>query len=46
MTQDQILLIIESLEELNEELSMQNKGTLLSEHWDLLIYLKTLIDFE
>lgn len=40
MTKEQINLMIESLEELNEELSNQSKGTLFSEQWELLKYLK------
>jgi hypothetical protein len=40
MNKEQINLMIESLEELNEELSVQSKGTLFSEQWDLLEYLK------
>ena len=42
MTKKQINLMIESLEELNEELSNQNKGTLFSEQHELLEYLKQL----
>ena len=42
MNKKQINLMIESLEELNEELSVQSKGTLFSEQWELLDYLKTL----
>jgi hypothetical protein len=40
MNKEQINLMIKSLEELNEELSIQSKGTLFSEQWDLLEYLK------
>tara|TARA_R110001606_G_C15082412_1_gene617432 strand:+ start:321 stop:557 length:237 start_codon:yes stop_codon:yes gene_type:complete len=40
MNKEQINLMIESLEELNEELSIQSKGTLFSEQWELLKYLK------
>jgi hypothetical protein len=43
MNQADIKLMIESLEELNEELSNQNKGTLFTEQWDLLDKLKTQI---
>jgi hypothetical protein len=37
---DQVNTMIESLEELNEELSIQSKGSLFSEQWELLEYLK------
>tara|TARA_R110000796_G_C14436440_1_gene421766 strand:+ start:541 stop:801 length:261 start_codon:yes stop_codon:yes gene_type:complete len=40
MNKEQINIAIESLEELNEELSIQNKGTLCFEQWELLEYLK------
>jgi hypothetical protein len=40
MNEEQIDIIIESLEELNEELSIQNKGSLSFEQWELLDYLK------
>lgn len=40
MTEAQIQLMIESLEELNEELSNQCKGSLFTEQWDLLEYLQ------
>jgi hypothetical protein len=40
MNKEQINLMIESLEELNEELSVQSKGTLFSEQWELLEYIK------
>ena len=42
MTKEQIEIMIESLEELNEELSIQNKGSLCFEQWELLDYLKKL----
>jgi hypothetical protein len=40
MDKEQIDIIIESLEELNEELSIQNKGSLCFEQWELLDNLK------
>jgi hypothetical protein len=42
MTKEQIEIMIESLEELNEELSIQNKGSLCFEQWELLDYFKKL----
>jgi len=40
LSEQQIKLIIETFEELAEELSNQSKGTLLTEQWDVLEYLK------
>ena len=40
MNKEQIEIMIESLEELNEELSIQGKGSLCFEQWELLDYLK------
>jgi hypothetical protein len=40
LNKEQINLMIESLEELNEELSIQSKGTLFIEQWELLENLK------
>jgi hypothetical protein len=41
MNEEQILLMIETLEELQEELSFNNHGNLVTEQWELLEYLKT-----
>jgi hypothetical protein len=46
MNKEQVEIMIESLEELNEELSIQNKGSLCFEQWELLDYLKKIISNE
>jgi hypothetical protein len=43
ISKEQLLIMIESLEELCEELSNNNHGTLMTEQWELLNFLKTLI---
>ena len=40
MTKEQIQLMIESLEDLKEELSVNNHGNLFTEQYELLEYLK------
>jgi hypothetical protein len=40
MNKEQVEIMIESLEELNEELSIQSKGSLCFEQWELLDHLK------
>ena len=44
ISKEQIELMIESLEELNEELSNQSKGTLMSDQYELLDHLKLVRD--
>ena len=44
ISKEQIELMIESLEELNENLSYQSKGTLMSDQHELLDHLKLVRD--